>query len=113
MPTATEFQELIDNSNISETDNYNNSGIGGKIFTSKINGNQLFIPFSGSKITESSYEYKNTGFRLWSSNNSSTWKPYQSYYLFSDGDVEVRNKASREVGCAVRAIKEITVESSN
>ena len=47
MPTKTEFRELIDNTDSEWVDDYNGTGVGGRKFTSKINGNSIFFPASG------------------------------------------------------------------
>lgn len=56
MPTKAEFQELIDNCDVAWTDDYNGAevegrilftGVKGRIFTSKINGNSVFFPAAG------------------------------------------------------------------
>ena len=48
MPTKTEFQELIDNCNVVWTNDYNGTGIKGRTFTSKVNGNSVFFPAAGN-----------------------------------------------------------------
>ena len=47
MPTRAEYKELIDNCNCAWTDDYNGTGMGGCIFTSKVNGNSVFFPAAG------------------------------------------------------------------
>ena len=47
MPTKDEWQELIDNCNVVWTKNYNRTGVAGRVFTSKINGNSVFFPAAG------------------------------------------------------------------
>ena len=47
MPTITEFQELANNCNVVWTENYNGTGVAGRVFTSKINGNSVFFPAAG------------------------------------------------------------------
>ena len=47
MPTCDEFQELIDNCNVVWTNDYNGTGIKGRTFTSKVNGNSVFFPAAG------------------------------------------------------------------
>ena len=47
VPTEAEWQELIDNCNVVWTDDYNGTGMGGCIFTSKVNGNSVFFPAAG------------------------------------------------------------------
>ena len=47
MPTKAEYQELIDNCDAVWTDDYNGTGVAGKVFTSKVNGNSVFFPAAG------------------------------------------------------------------
>ena len=47
IPTKDEYQELLDNCNVVWTDDYNGTGIKGRIFTSNINGNSVFFPAAG------------------------------------------------------------------
>ena len=47
MPTATEYMELFDNCDNMWTDNYNETGVAGLVFTSKVNGNSVFFPAAG------------------------------------------------------------------
>lgn len=47
MPTANDFLELQQNCKSEWISNYNNSGVNGRLFTSLINNNTLFIPASG------------------------------------------------------------------
>ena len=47
MPTKDEYQELIDNCNVVWTADYNGTGVAGRVFTSKINGNSVFFPAAG------------------------------------------------------------------
>ena len=47
MPTMAEYQELIDNCNVTWTNDYNGTGIKGRIFTSKVNGKSVFFPAAG------------------------------------------------------------------
>ena len=47
MPTKDQFQELIDNCNVMWTDDYGGTGVAGCVFTSKINGNSVFLPAAG------------------------------------------------------------------
>lgn len=48
MPTKAEFDELIDNCTYSWTDDYNGTGVAGKVFTSKVNGKSVFFPAPGN-----------------------------------------------------------------
>ena len=47
LPTKDEYQELIDNCDGVWTDDYNGTGVAGKVLTSKINGNSVFFPAAG------------------------------------------------------------------
>ena len=47
MPTKAEYQELIDNCDDAWTNDYNGTGIKGRIFTSKVNGKSVFFPAAG------------------------------------------------------------------
>ena len=47
MPTKAEYQELINNCDMVWTDDYNGTGVKGKVFTSKVNGNSVFFPAAG------------------------------------------------------------------
>lgn len=47
VPTAAQFQELIDNCDVVWVRNYKNSGTNGYMFTSKKNSNQIFFPAAG------------------------------------------------------------------
>ena len=48
MPTKAECQELIDNTTQTWTNDYNGTGVKGKVFTSKVNGNSVFLPAAGT-----------------------------------------------------------------
>ena len=48
MPTKYEYQELLNNCNVVWTDDYNGTGVKGRVFTSRINGNSVFFPTTGS-----------------------------------------------------------------
>ena len=47
MPTSADFQELYDNTTSVWIVDYNGTGVIGRKFTSKTNGNSIFIPASG------------------------------------------------------------------
>ena len=48
MPTLADFQELISGTTQLWTENYNGSGVNGMTFTSKTNGNSIFVPAVGA-----------------------------------------------------------------
>ena len=47
MPTEAEYQELLDNCDVVWTDDYNETGVKGLVFTSKSNGKLVFFPADG------------------------------------------------------------------
>ena len=48
MPTKAECEELIANTTSAFTEKYNGSGVNGMTFTSKTNGNSIFVPAVGA-----------------------------------------------------------------
>ena len=53
MPTKAEYKELIGKCDSAWTNNYNETGMAGSIFTSKVNGNSVFFPAAG--LCDNSY----------------------------------------------------------
>lgn len=47
MPTKEQFEELLENSTLTWTTDYRDSGVNGYLCTSKINGNSIFFPAAG------------------------------------------------------------------
>ena len=65
MPTKDEWRELLDNCNVVWTDDYNGTGVAGRVLTSKINGNSVFLPAAGYGNSLSVID-KNTEGYYWS-----------------------------------------------
>lgn len=110
MPTSNEFQELIDNTTNVWIKNYNGSGINGRKFTSKKNGNSIFIPASG--YAEGGYadgtRVYDRGFfgKYWSSSlHTSGRSEYGLLFDFSDGAVFRPGGGSRGHGICVRGVR--------
>ena len=102
MPTKAEFQELIDNCNVTWTNDYNGTGIKGRIFTSKVNGKSVFFPAAGycyDSSVGSVGSYGNYWSASWYS-SSSAWE-----LLFSSGSQRLRGN-SRYYGSSVRGVCE-------
>ena len=53
MPTEAEFQELIDNCDVTWVSNYMGKGVAGRLFTSRVNGNSVFFPAAGDGFNSS------------------------------------------------------------
>ena len=87
MPTKDDFQELFDNTDSEWVHDYNGTGVGGRKFTSKTNGNSIFIPFSGERL-DSSFYFQGTFGNVWSSSlNASAPNCAWNLYLDSVGFV--------------------------
>ena len=99
MPTVGEFQELNSNCDSEWTDE---DGVAGRRFTSRINGNSIFFPASGS-YNGSSLNYRGTGGDYWS---SSFYSATNAYYLnFNSSGVYPANSSIRRYGFTVRAVQ--------
>ena len=72
MPTKAEYQELLDNCNVVWTANYSGTGVAGRVFTSKVNGNSLFFPAAGRCDDSSVSSVGSYGYYMSASWNSSS-----------------------------------------
>ena len=105
MPTSNEFKELIDNTTNVWIKNYNGSGINGRKFTSKKNGNSIFIPASGYADGTGVYERGFFG-KYWSSSlHTSGRSEYGLVFDFSDGAVFSPTGNGRSHGICVRGVR--------
>ena len=78
MPTKAECQELINNCNVTWTANYGGTGVKGRVFTSKINGNSVFFPAAGYCYNSSLGNVGSFGY-YWSASwgsSSGAWRLY-------------------------------------
>ena len=76
MPTKDEFRELIENCDASWTDDYNGTGVKGRVFTSKVNENSVFFPAVGGCFDSSVYCVGSYGY-YWSASwysSSDAWR---------------------------------------
>ena len=104
MPTDTQFKELLNTSNCTNTwvTDYQGSGINGRLFTSKKNGNTLFIPAAstaGYGIIGNVGEYGT----VWSSSLYSFGVKY-GHYLYLDRDYISLGSNYRFYGRSVRGV---------
>ena len=82
MPTKDEYQELLDNCNIVMIDDYNGTGVAGKVFTSKVNGKSVFFPTVGNCYNSSVNNVGSDGV-YWSASwnsHSEAWNLDFNYY---------------------------------
>lgn len=99
MPTVGEFKELNNNCDSEWTDE---DGVSGRRFTSRINGNSIFLPASGSRYGSGLDNRGSSGY-YWS---SSLYSQTLGYYLgFYSTVVNPANFNDRFYGFSVRAVQ--------
>ncbi|MBR4840104.1 MAG: hypothetical protein IK005_06470 [Paludibacteraceae bacterium] len=103
MPSVTDYNELYQNCDFVEVKNYKNSGLDGKLGTSKINGNTIFFPYTGilsfgnSMQSRRSCNYwTNTVCRGTSQSMAQIWNGIKIGALSNE---------YRNYGCCIRAVK--------
>ena len=103
MPTKEDFDELKAGTTSSWVTNYNGiSGLKGRVFTSKINGNTLFIPAAGYRHGSDIFNVGSFCY-LWSSSLLLD-SPYCAYYLsFYSGNIGMFSR-DRCDGFSVRPV---------
>ncbi len=103
MPTKAEQEELLNECTWEWTDNYNNTGVAGRIVTGS-NGNSIFLPAAGYRDDSSLYGAGSNG-HYWSSSLNSYY-PYRAYYLyFSSGSFDWFSDGYRCYGRSVRPVQ--------
>ena len=101
MPTKSDFEELTANTtSVWETLN----GVNGIRFTSKTNGNSIFVPAAGGCLNYSVISVGSNG-GLWSSSLGESYSRYAWYLSFGSDDVGMYDGGSRCNGLTVRAVK--------
>lgn len=99
MPTKEDFEELLNNCNV-ELATY--KGVNGRKFTSKINGNSIFLPAAGSRIGKTLYNVGSVC-SYWSSSLNKE-VPYQAYELAFIADDAPVSSVSRYYGLSIRPV---------
>lgn len=98
MPTAAEFQELVDNCTSVWT---TLKGVAGRLFTSNVNGNTLFFPATGLYDGTSPLYRGSRGYN-WSSTYFSATSARN--LIFTNSVVYPQDSYGRRVGFSVRAV---------
>jgi hypothetical protein len=99
MPTVGEFQELNSKCDSEWTDE---NGVSGRRFTSRINGNSIFLPASGSRYGSGLGNRGSIGY-YWS---VSLYSQTSGYYLdFNSTGVIPADNSNRFNGFPVRAVQ--------
>ena len=101
MPTEAECQELLNNTT-NEWATIN--GVSGRKFTSKINGNSIFIPAAGGRLGSEFSDQGSSGY-VWSSSLDYEGHKYASGLYFNSGNCGVYGTA-RFHGLSVRGVRE-------
>ncbi len=101
MPTDAEWTELLENCTRTWTNDYNGTGVAGRIVTSKINGNSIFLPAAGSRNDEDLGDAGYYG-RYWLSSFYSD--PYYAWDVYFYSDYVGRNSYYRCYGLSVRPV---------
>ena len=99
MPTKEQFKELVDNC---ESEVATLKGYLGRCFTSKINGNSIFMPFAGY-ISGTSLNYRGSNGLYWSSSLRS--QTYGYSLNFDCSNVLPASNDYRFLGFSVRAVQ--------
>ena len=100
MPAWTEMQELVNNCDTTWT---MLNGINGMLFTSRINGNSIFLPAAGDRSNEDLLSTGSDG-TYWSSSLLTTNLPSSAHYLYlSSNDCGVATY-SRRLGLSIRPV---------
>ena len=103
MPTNDDWRELLDNCDAVWTDDYNGTGVAGKVFTSKVNGNSVFFPAGGFCLNKSVDEIDSNGY-YWSASGLSSSRA--SNLHFRPGFQYVSKYGRRFCGFTVRGVCE-------
>ncbi|MGM9819058.1 MAG: hypothetical protein ACI30B_08795 [Paludibacteraceae bacterium] len=102
MYTYAELIELHKNCTITKTTDYNDTGIAGRIITSNINGNAIFLPAAGYRYDGSLKSAAVSGY-YWSSSLFSSSRSAYNIFFSDVTDWFITNNDRCE-GCSVRAV---------
>ena len=102
MPTQTEIQELLENTENEWVEDFNGSGVNGRKFSSKINGNSIFIPAAGI-CRDGSVDYVGSSGGVWSSSLKDEYPNLAWYLYFNLGDCYIYG-SRRCIGRSVRGV---------
>ena len=104
MPTEAQFNELLNGTTNAWVTDYNGSGINGLLFTSKTNGNTLFIPAAGEGYDQRITRVGTYGY-VWS-NNINISSPYGINELNFNKDYwgMYQYGAGRYLGFSIRGV---------
>ena len=87
MPTKEQFEELTANTTSTWT---TQNGVSGRLFTSKVNGNSVFVPAFGNAFNGSIVNFKSSAY-LWSSSLDSNDVSIAWYFGFNSSSLNINN----------------------
>ena len=99
MPNKAEWKELIENCNVAWMDDYNGTGVAGRVFTSKVNGNSVFLPAAGYCYNSSVNDVGSYGY-YW----SASWGGRRAWSLYFGSGFQSRYNSIRYCGYSVRGV---------
>ena len=104
MPTQTEIQELLENTENEWISDYNGTGVSGRKFTSKTDTSKyIFFPAAGGCDQRSVYDVGSYG-DVWSSSLNIS-NPYSAWYLvFNSVNCGMGRFGNRYIGRSVRGV---------
>ena len=103
MPTDVEWTELRTKCTWTWTENYNGTGVRGRIVTAT-NGNSIFLPAAGDRFDTTLNNAGSVGY-YWSS-SLYTDRPYSAWYVYFYSDFVYRFDYNRYCGQSVRPVSE-------
>ena len=101
MTTKADLDELVAGCNTSWTTDYEGSGIAGRVFTSKTNGNTLFFPASGCRDGNNMNNRGTAGYYWETGLNSTT---HAKHMYIGSGGVDTNGNRQRNCGCSIRPV---------
>ena len=101
MPTDAEWTELWNNCTWTWTDNYNGTGVKGRVVTAT-NGNRIFLPAAGYRSDTNLYYAGLTGY--YRSSSLDTDVPFCAYLVYFNSDNLFRFREDRYIGQSVRPV---------
>ena len=102
MPTDAEWTELLENCTWTWTSDYNGTGVAGRIVTSNINGNSIFLPAAGCR-DDDDLDYAGNDGDYWSSSLSTDY-PDDAWLVYFNSDDVYRSYYCRYYGRSVRPV---------
>ena len=102
MPASSEYRELLKNCDAVWTADYNGTGVAGRVFTSKVNGNSVFFPAAGWCRNSSMKDLGSSASYWLSTRTSSSW----SYRFEFDKESQDLYDTVRYFGQSVRGVCE-------